>query len=378
MDKPDDVRLVASRRALSEAASLNAPSHVYGRARTAEGLIQILACRADEGAAFEEVGTIRLGFDHASGGVRVVLGSQDLTIVFRADLPLPSTVTIVDVASEMASRGLGLVPDGGLREKTILLVGAGSIGSQVGVLLAQAGVGRFHVIDHDSLDGANVARHSCDLTDLGRRKALAVAELLTRREASAWAHDRDVRAIGEEELTSLIRESDLVVASTDSMPAQFTVNDGCILERTPGVFVGAYDEAAAGEVLVVRPGVGPCLFCAVGFRTTIAGNVGVKERRQAYRAPNVEGFIAEPGLGLDIAYLATVAAAHVLALLDPTGRRAELIRPGREFLLFHGGSTPRNGPAELFDQPFEFIHARVLREDPCPVCGWATNGQEHQ
>jgi len=373
MQNERTVRLVATEQALREGASYGEPSPVYGHVRLDEELIQILGSKHRREGAPEEIGMIRTGSVPSARELAISVGAQDLILSLREDLPAPAKIEVVDVGNGMESRRTGLVPIGGLATKNVLLVGAGSVGSFAGLLLAEAGVGRFGIFDDDYLDASNLARHACDLADLGREKAVAVADLLARRTASSMAMVRDVVS-SEALLHTLVRLADVVVASTDSPEAQFITNEACITNKTPGVFVGAYEEAAGGEVLAVRPGEGPCLYCAVGFRAGIAEGAGVKERRRAYRSADAHRLDAEPGLGVDVAYLAAVAAAHALAFLDPDGKRAELVRPGREFLLVHGGSTPRGALADLFQAPFEFLPARVRREEPCPVCAW-TSGE---
>ena len=128
-------------------------------------------------------------------------------------------------------------------------------------------------------------------------------------------------------------------------------------------------ELVVGDVLVVRPGKGPCLYCATGFRATVSPAAGPHERRQAYQLADMNRLTAEPGLGLDITYLASIVAAHVIAVLDPTGSRAELVAHGG-FTLLHGPSAPRAEYSDLFRRPMEVVHARVVRDTPCSVCGY--------
>ena len=293
----------------------------------------------------------------------------------RHDLPTPGTVEVVDALAELESRRADLVPTGGLRGKSVVLAAAGSIGSCIAVTLAQAGVGQFLVIDPDELDASNVSRHACDLSDVGRSKARAVSDLLSRRLVSAECLDQDLLDLPEDVLDRLVASADVVVATTDSQAAQFAMNESCVRSNTRGVFVAAYERACGGEVIVVQPGAGPCLFCTVGFRAQLGDGIGVKERKQAYQDASANDLQAEPGLGADIAYLSSVAAAYVLALLDPGGSRDSLKMPARSLTLLHGGSQPRGSFSELFEVPFDLIQARVQRSDPCPVCGWMSDSR---
>jgi hypothetical protein len=99
--------------------------------------------------------------------------------------------------------------------------------------------------------------------------------------------------------------------------------------------------------------------------------MSLHERRQAYQSADQNRLEAEPGLAVDITHLAAITAAHVLALLDPAGNRAALLKHGG-FTLLHGPSGPRSNYADLFQAPLEVVHARVVRDSPCPVCGFAS------
>ncbi len=160
-----------------------------------------------------------------------------------------------------------------------------------------------------------------------------------------------------------------MVATTDSPLVQFLINEAVVRLGKVGVFAGAYELARAGEVLVVRPGSGPCLYCATGFRAAAAPNANLHERRQAYQSADLDRLTAEPGLGIDISFLASVTAAHVLAVLDPDGIRAVLLEHGG-FTLVHGPSKPSGDHAALFRRPLDVLHATVVRDEPCPVCGF--------
>src|SRR6058998_960617 len=65
-----------------------------------------------------------------------------------------------------------------LRQKHLVIVGAGSVGSAIALMAARAGVGKFTLIDPDELAPENICRHFCDLSQIGRCKAYAVSELI--------------------------------------------------------------------------------------------------------------------------------------------------------------------------------------------------------
>jgi len=369
----EQFRLIAVGEVLEAAASSVASQPVYGLVRRAERLVQILGSESRDGD-LDLVGRIVTGdVGNRSRCLRLQAGGRSVILALTADTPTPEVVEVVSLADSMESRTAACLGNATLRDRRIVLVGAGSVGSMMGLLLAEAGVGMFSVHDNDVLDATNLCRHACDLRDLGRAKALAVADLLRRRGARADWSASDLLGLEPDQLRALVAGADLVIASTDSVAAQLITNETCVAVGTPALFVGAHERACSGEIVLVRPG-GPCLFCAVGFRAGLAGDVSVKERRLAYQAADANRLEAEPGLGADIAYLVATAAAYALAVLDPAGTRVDLLEPERAFTLVHSGSRPRDAYAELFQAPFDLVTAHVRRETACPVCGYVSAG----
>lgn len=62
-----------------------------------------------------------------------------------------------------------------LQNKTVCIIGCGSIGSKIASALAQAGVSNFILIDKERLEADNVGRHLCGVTDIGRSKVDAIS-----------------------------------------------------------------------------------------------------------------------------------------------------------------------------------------------------------
>lgn len=365
------VRLVANREAVLGAAAAGTRQSVYGIFRPAEGVIQVLSRRRGLSPLFRRVGCVNPTLRVLGPRVSVEVDGIDVPIELERDLPVPALVQLLSKAEDLDDRRRGLLPEGGLAGVEVHYVGAGSLGSNVALLLAQAGVGHHRLYDCDLLDTPNLARHICGLADHGREKALATAEHIAMFGCDALGVTTDILKLDERVLDLQLKNADVVVATTDSPAVQFIVNEAVVRLGKIGVSAGAYELARAGEVIVVRPGCGPCLYCATGFRAAAVPAASPHQRRQAYQAADSARLTAEPGLGLDITFLASVVAAHVLAVLDPTGSRGALLQHGG-FTLVHGPSAPQAEQAELFRRPMDVIHARIVRDEPCPVCGFCS------
>ena len=112
-----------------------------------------------------------------------------------------------------------LVPRGGgsvnLSEKSVLLVGCGSVGSELALRLTSAGVGQLTISDPDTFAEENFYRHALTVYDIGRLKTKALAGTISRRHP--WAKVTACRKRLEEfRESAILRRFDLVVIAIGS------------------------------------------------------------------------------------------------------------------------------------------------------------------
>ena len=118
---------------------------------------------------------------------------------------------------DIYSRSEGLIENGALLKKRVLIIGLGSFGSVIAVDLAKAAVGSFALMDFDRLERHNIVRHACFLKDVGRLKTDAVEELIIGKNPYAvvdkFAIDMndDLELVGRE-----IDKADIVICATDN------------------------------------------------------------------------------------------------------------------------------------------------------------------
>ncbi|MFH1418877.1 MAG: ThiF family adenylyltransferase [Planctomycetota bacterium] len=95
-------------------------------------------------------------------------------------------VQIVPVRKELYSRTKGLLETDVLADSSVFIAGQGSGGSFVTWELAKLGILNFALMDHDRLEVANVVRHMAGISDVGRYKTKAMADMI--REKNPYAH----------------------------------------------------------------------------------------------------------------------------------------------------------------------------------------------
>lgn len=216
-----------------------------------------------------------------------------------------------------------------LKSASVLVVGAGGLGSAALFCLAGAGVGRLGIVDCDTVSESNLNRQFLHtVEDLGREKTLSAVEKLRKfnPEPEYVLHQTELTVENAEEL---LRGWDIVLPAVDNLPARRVINEACLRLGIPMVNGGV--SGMIGSLQVVIPGETACLECLYGGVSTPEGPI-------ASFAPVVSTISA------------LMAQAALLYLLGQ-------LLPFRESLL-------------CFDGRSMSLEAVPLRKNPkCPVCG---------
>jgi len=221
-----------------------------------------------------------------------------------------------------------------LKRASVLIVGAGGLGSPAALYLAAAGVGRLGIVDHDTVDLSNLQRQLLhDTASVGRRKTVSARERI--RAINPLVH---VEAI-DEELTSrnaleVIDGFDVVIDGTDNFRTRYLTNDACVLLGKPNVYGSVL--RFEGQASVFGTTDGPCYRCL-------------------FREPPPPGLVpscAEAGvLGVLPGLIGTIQATETIKLILGVGETLT----GRLLLI------------DALQMRFRTI--RVRRDPECPACG---------
>jgi adenylyltransferase/sulfurtransferase len=143
-----------------------------------------------------------------------------------------------------------------LREASVLVVGAGALGSPVAAYLAGAGVGRLGIVDFDAVEVSNLHRQTLHFTpDVGAPKAESAAAKLRFLNPEIV-----VEPYRAHFAPAMVEGADLVVDCSDSFATRYEVNGACCAARIPLVEGGVV--GLSGLVMAIRPGESACYRCA--------------------------------------------------------------------------------------------------------------------
>jgi sulfur-carrier protein adenylyltransferase/sulfurtransferase len=221
-----------------------------------------------------------------------------------------------------------------LKRASVLLVGAGGLGSPAALYLAAAGVGRIGIVDFDVVDESNLQRQILHDTGwLGRPKLESARARLEALNPHV-AVEPHAAALTRENALRIVAAYDVVVDGTDNFETRYLTNDACYFLKKPNVYGSIY--RFEGQASVFWPDKGPCYRCL-------------------YPEPPPPGLVpscAEGGvLGILPGVIGTIQATEAIKILLGVGE-------------------PLVGRLLLYDALAMSFEQVTLRRDPaCPLCG---------
>lgn len=174
-------------------------------------------------------------------------------------------MTLTEFELERYSRQLVLPEWSGaaqerLRGASVMLIGAGALGSPAGQYLAAAGVGRIGVVDEDRVELSNLNRQPLHFTpDLGLMKAENARVKLDALNEDVMVESYPAR-LDSQNAEALVTGADVVVDCSDSFETRYTVNGACCAQGIPLVEAGVL--GFSGLVMSIVPGRSACYRCA--------------------------------------------------------------------------------------------------------------------
>ncbi len=148
-----------------------------------------------------------------------------------------------------------------LLNSSVLVVGAGGLGSPMLMYLAAAGVGRIGIVDDDAVDLSNLQRQVIHATDkVGRPKVESAAEAIAAINPDVTVEAHALR-LDVKNVTELVSRFDIVADGSDNFATRFLLNDACYFARRP--LVSAALLRFEGQVSTFRAyeGDNPCYRC---------------------------------------------------------------------------------------------------------------------
>src|SRR5574341_847804 len=146
-----------------------------------------------------------------------------------------------------------------LKASSVLLIGAGGLGSPLGMYLAAAGVGRIGLVDYDVVDYSNLQRQIIHGTkDVGRSKRDSAKERMSDINPHIQIDTYNAPLTSENSL-DILKPYDVIIDGTDNFPTRYLTNDACVLLSKPNVYGSIF--RFEGQASVFDATKGPCYRC---------------------------------------------------------------------------------------------------------------------
>jgi len=220
-----------------------------------------------------------------------------------------------------------------LKSSSVLIVGAGGLGSASASYLTAAGVGCIGIIDSDKVELSNLQRqimHSMSTIGMAkvesaRKRLLDINPLIKVETYSARIDNNNVN--------ELLGDYPIVVDATDNFETRYLINQACVSLNKIFIYGAVYQFY--GQMSVFASASGPCFQCV--FRKT----------------PTPEFIQANQGMGVVGALPGIIGSMQALEVIK---------------LLLNIGS-PAVGRLLLYDGlAMNFQDVRVEKDPDCPIC----------
>jgi sulfur-carrier protein adenylyltransferase/sulfurtransferase len=174
-------------------------------------------------------------------------------------LPKLSNSEILRYGRQLLLPQVGLEGQKKLKNSSVLIVGAGGLGSPMAIYLAAAGIGKIGFVDFDDVEESNLHRQILYKTEnVGRNKTTVAQEYLHALNPFIDVKIYNTR-LGSFNALEIFKSYNVVADGTDNFATRYLVNDACVLLGKPNVY-GSVNQFE-GQVTVFDKNRGPCYRC---------------------------------------------------------------------------------------------------------------------
>jgi adenylyltransferase/sulfurtransferase len=174
-------------------------------------------------------------------------------------LPPISQAELLRYSRHLILPEVGLEGQRKLKAASVLIIGAGGLGSPLALYLAAAGVGRLGLVDFDRVDESNLQRQILHGTaNVGQPKLDSARARLADVNPGVHVETYETH-LHRENAFEILRPYDVIVDGTDNFPTRYLVNDACVLLGKPNVYGSIFRFEGQASVFDARRG--PCYRC---------------------------------------------------------------------------------------------------------------------
>uniref|UniRef100_A0A0N5AA59 Ubiquitin-like modifier-activating enzyme 5 n=1 Tax=Syphacia muris TaxID=451379 RepID=A0A0N5AA59_9BILA len=156
-----------------------------------------------------------------------------------------------------------------IRQKSVVVVGIGGVGSVAAEMLTRCGIGKLLLFDYDKVELANMNRLFYQPNQSGLSKVEAACGTAINPDVDIEIYNMNITTVDNYKVfTEKIRNGglndgkvDLVLSCVDNFEARMTINTACNEENQVWMESGVSENAVSGHIQYIEPGRTACFAC---------------------------------------------------------------------------------------------------------------------
>ena len=158
---------------------------------------------------------------------------------------------------------IGIIGQKKLLKSSVLIVGAGGLGSPVAIYLSALGIGKIGIIDNDKVEISNLARQIIFTSnDINKKKAPTTINKLKQINPNIKLESFE-KKLTKKNINVIAKSFDLIVDGSDNFRTRFLINDYCFKKKK--ILVSGAISKFEGQIYTFNfsKKKSPCLRCFI-------------------------------------------------------------------------------------------------------------------
>ena len=158
---------------------------------------------------------------------------------------------------------IGVIGQKKLLKSSVLIVGAGGLGSPIAIYLAALGIGKIGIIDKDNIEISNLSRQIIFSTnDIKKNKSSTAISKLKKINPDIQFKSFN-KKLTKKNINTIAKNFDLIVDGSDNFRTRFLINDYCLQNKK--ILISGAISKFDGQVYTFNfsKKTSPCLRCFI-------------------------------------------------------------------------------------------------------------------
>ena len=174
-----------------------------------------------------------------------------------------TTKEIDRYSRQIILKKVGTIGQKKLLQSSVLVVGAGGLGSPISIYLTALGVGKIGIIDKDKVEMSNLARQIIfETKDINKNKSYVAIKKLKKINPNIELKSFKIK-LTSKNINKIAKKFDLIIDGSDNFRTRFLINDYCL--KNQKILISGAISKFDGQVYAFNflKKQSPCLRCFI-------------------------------------------------------------------------------------------------------------------